>query len=105
MSTFNLIGELNQQMSKKDYLDLVNTELKKLVTKLSQRGYKIDEQQGLIGRQVIITSADLELFQYFRDIHFIYWGLSNNKWIYDNFESVYYNSLKQIVTDQYAPLS
>lgn len=103
MKTFNLMLRLSEQRNKVDYITLLGNELNQIVADLTGLGYNVTAQQGLVGRHSMNIN-DLYLYQYFRDVHFIYWGLQNNQWNNDPIDELYYRGLEGFVSTQYQKL-
>lgn len=104
MNTFNLLLKLSTQKSKKDYLNLADQELSDIVSQLKQLGYNIDKKTGFIGEQSLKPMQHIFIYQYFRDVHFIYWGIKNNQWDNDPVDELYYRGIQGFITNQYKQL-
>ena len=101
MSTFKTLLQLSQMATKNDYLNYVSHELNAVTQTLQNAGYNINANAGLVGRQSLNTLNDIVNFEYFREMHFIYHGLSGNGWTYDPVDQVYFIGLQGFVTSQY----
>lgn len=100
VSTTTLLHVLSSKASKSSYLNDLSIELDYLVDHFNQNGYQVHKKEGFIGPQ-ILQKKDFHLYQYFRDVHFIFWGLSTNIWISDKIDDYYYNALKATVEEQF----
>jgi hypothetical protein len=105
MNTFSTLLQLSSKTTKADYLGFVKNELDQTVQALQSAGYPISTQAGLIGAQSLKTVNDIARFTYFREMHFIYYGLLNNSWSYDPADKTYFLGLQGFVTKQYDQLS
>jgi hypothetical protein len=108
ISSKELILQLSSQQTKTDYLRLVRNELLSVVNLFNSYGYNVDAQQGFIGKQALQVKPGnwehLFLYQYFRDVFFIYHGLQSNRWTNDPVDDLYYQGLRGLVSNQYQQL-
>lgn len=104
MSTNRLLLRLSNMPTKNDYLNYVYAELKNATQQLQNAGYNINVNTGLVGRQGFNSVYDIVLFEYFRELHFIYHGLDRNVWTCDPVDRLYFIGLQGFVTNQYNTL-
>lgn len=104
MNTFSLMLRLSSQKSKSDYMNLVQTELTNLINHFTKNGYNININHGMVGQQTFKTMQDLYTYNFFRDVHFIYWGLNGNWNTNDPLDELYYRGLEGFVSTQYSLL-
>jgi hypothetical protein len=104
MSTFNLLEMLSQQKGKTDYFQIVQQEINSTLAQLQTLNYKINIKDGLDGVQAFQTTHSLYLFQYFRDLHFMYWGLQGSWPTVDPIDKMYYIGLRGFVENQFNSL-
>lgn len=105
MITDGLFLLLSRQQTKQDYLKTVESQLDWCVSELSRLGYKVDKKTGLIGEQAFNNRSALEVYSLLRDMHYVFWGLTTNNWIYDQVDKTYYIGLRGFVESQYNSLS
>ncbi len=98
MNTKELLDHLSSLNTKKEVENFIATELNNAIMDFNTNGYKVDITNGFIGQQ-ILKAVDLLKYQYFRDLHFLYYGLKGN-WIIKE-ESIYFNTLKSSVESIY----
>lgn len=94
--TKNLIAALIQEVTKKDFVNTIDKELNIQIDYFIAKGHNVNLQSGFIGQQ-ILNDNDLFLYMYFRDLHFIYWGLKGNWQTFDKLDATYYSNLQRIV--------
>jgi hypothetical protein len=101
MNTKELIDKLRNIKSKNDFIGLIKNELNQIINHFNQKGYNVDIQKGFVGRQVLQDDNDLFDYQYFRDVHFLYWGLNGDWNTFDSIDKIYYDKLKDIIESLY----
>lgn len=104
MSTYKLLLRLSNMARKTDYLNYIDYELGNTIQALQNAGYQINKNTGLTGRHSFKTANDIVLFSYYRELHFIYYGLTNNQWVYDPVDKLYLIGLQGFVSAQYNSL-
>lgn len=87
-----LLISLEKLKDKESFLKEVADEFDEVRKYLSDKGLAINIFKGLEYKQPITNEVDN--YQYFRDLHFIFWGVMKNHWECDNKELEYYNQLR-----------
>ncbi|TDP01553.1 hypothetical protein [Flavobacterium sp. 245] len=98
-TTSGLITALNNTQTKKDFFLIISNEFHLAIDFFMNKGYSINKINGLIGIQSIANYLDE--YQYFRDLHYLYWGLYCAHWTHDPIEEKYYDNLKEIINNSY----
>lgn len=101
MNTKEFIAKLKMINSKIEFFKLIENELTCLINNFEKKGYKVDKQNGFIGKQILQDDVDLFAYQYFRDVHFLYWGFKGNWNTFDRIDLIYYEKLQEIVEGLY----
>lgn len=100
-STKDLIQTLTNLTSKHDFIKEIETDLDLVIQNLKNKGYQVDKTVGLVGKQRL-NGNDIFVYQYLRDLHFIFWGLTTNNWqTFEPFETIYYSNLNMIILEYY----
>lgn len=87
-----LLISLEKLKDKESFLKEVADEFDEVRKYLSDKGLAINIFKGLEHEQSITN--EVSSYQYFRDLHYIFWGIKNNQWKYYKGEEEYYNSLR-----------
>jgi len=98
--TEGLLKKLNQSEDKIEFNHILKTEFDSCSNYFIEKGHNLDIVKGFIGRQ-ILNDKDLFIYQYYRDLHFIYWGLKGNWKTFDPIDTIYYDNLQRIVAATY----
>lgn len=104
MNTFKTLITLSRMTSKANYLNYITNELATTNQTLTNAGYNINTNVGLIGRQSFNNINDMMNFEYFREVHYIYHGLTSDNWNFDPIDRLFYIGLKGFVENQYNSL-
>jgi hypothetical protein len=103
MKTQTLMLDLSKQEDKAKYLNLLDNELKEVIHQLKMLNYNITIDQGLKG-EPHLNEESFNLYQYFRIVQFIYFGLRFERWQNDPIDEQFFKNLKELVTTQYTNL-
>lgn len=99
-NTQQLIAQLANAKSKPEFEQNVLNELTELIKYFKTKGHDVSIIEGFIGQQ-ILEDKDLFLYLYFRDLHFIHWGLRGNWQTFDKLDKLYYPNLQRVIEGIY----
>ena len=100
-STKELMHSLMCKINKKEFIDEISNDFQSVSDYFVSKGHQIDKQTGFLGKQ-ILDVKDIFIYQYFRDLHFIYWGITARNWpTFDLIDEIYYENLKRIIEIDY----
>lgn len=95
-NTSDFLNHLNNIKAQSDVIAFLEEEFYNVIDQLNEKGYKVNSEVGFEGPQTLKTIEDLELYQYLRDLLFLFHG-ANGNWNYlEPTETVYFVGLQQI---------
>lgn len=98
-NTTSLINELEKSNTQIEFIFVISSELHSVLDFFLNQGFKISKFNGLTGIQSV--EKTLLEYQYFRVLHFLYWGLTANNWKHDPIDKEYLEQLKERILNSY----
>ena len=100
-STEKVLHSLVDTQTKEEMKLFIESKFEEITSYFAAKGHNIDKKKGFVGRQVLADN-DIFIYQYYRDMHFIYWGLQGDWSTFDPFDKIYYFNLQRIIEELYS---